>query len=178
MKLIAIDDNTPLGALEMLTALGAGENGFGGTPVGGDPTKLAEWLDYCVHMAHAEPLSDDFLPQYNYWVMDNRDYVIGLIRMQAQLNHRLLNIGGHLGYYIAPAHRGQGHGKSALQLALKILNKKGVGRALITVEIHNLASLRMVEGVRGVLEDERKDAESGNIYQRFWVDTKIPNSEA
>lgn len=173
MEIIAIDENPPAGALEMLTALGTGENGFGGTPVGCDPAKLAEWLDYCVHMAHAEPLSDDFLPQFNYWILDNQDYVIGLIRMQAQLNNQLLNIGGHLGYYIAPAHRGQGHGKSALRLALKILNEKGVGRALITVEIHNLPSLRMVEDIGGVLEDERMDAESGNTYRRFWVDTNF-----
>jgi len=174
LRLEAVSAEAPPGALALLTALGQGENGFGGTPVGDDPANLDGWLEYCVHLATAPPLSDDFLPQTNYWIVDGGGRAIGLIRMQTQINARLLDRGGHLGYYIAPAHRGQGHGKSALRLALGELRSKGVGRALVSVETHNAASLRMVAALGGVLEDERIDAESGQAYRRFWLETAVP----
>lgn len=173
LRLEAVSVEPPPGALAVLTALGRGENGFGGTPVADGPENLDEWLDYCVHLATAEPLSDDFLPQTNYWILDRTGRAIGLVRMQTRINTQLLDRGGHLGYYIAPAHRGQGHGKSALRLALGELREKGVGRALVTVETHNTASLRVVAVFGGVLEDERTDTESGQAYRRFWLDTAV-----
>lgn len=173
MKLEPISHAPPPGALALLTALGQGENGFGGTPVGDDPAKLDEWLDYCVHLATAQPLSEDFMPQTNYWIVDAQGLAIGLVRMQTDINANLLNRGGHLGYYIAPAHRGQGHGKKALRLALEELGSRGVSHALVTVETRNTASLRIVSALGGVLEDERFDTGSGQPYRRFWLETEV-----
>lgn len=172
MKLQAVTITAPPGALELLAALGEGENGFGGTPVGSDPAKLDDWLDYCRHIAEAPPLSEYFVPQTNYWITDDAGFVVGLVRMRTQINASLLNYGGHVGYYVAPAYRGQGYGSGALRLALDKLQAKGVKRALVTVESHNAASLAMVRACGGVREDERIDQESGMAYGRFWLDTR------
>ena len=171
MKLKALTHKAPPGSLELLTALGNGENGFGGTPVGSDPTKLGEWLDYCVHVAKAPPLSEYYLPQTSYWITDDSGFAVGLLRLRTQLNKELLNKGGHVGYYVAPAYRQRGFAKGALGLALANLRSKGVDRALLTVESHNLASLALVLAFGGELEDERIDPETGLAFQRLWVET-------
>jgi len=174
MKLEAITEVAPAGARALLAALGRGENGFGGTPVGEDAGQLDEWLDYCVHLASAPALSDDFLPQINYWIQDDSGYVVGLLRLFPRLNAQLLNRGGHLGYYIAPAYRRRGYGKAGLRLALRELRKTGVRRALVTVDIDNAISSHLVTSLGGWLEDERVDAETGRVYRRFWLDTGLP----
>jgi predicted acetyltransferase len=171
MKLQAVTATAPPGALELLTALGDGENGFGGTPVGSDPAQLDDWLDYCRHIAEAPPLSDDFVPQINYWITDAAGLAVGLLRMRPDINAELLNKGGHVGYYVAPAHRNLGYAKGALKLALDKLRVKGVSRALITVESHNTVSSRLVTALGGILEDERIDGETGQPYLRFWLET-------
>ncbi len=171
MRLLAVTTATPPGALELLVGLGDGENGFGGTPVGRDPGKLDDWLDYCVHIATAPPLSDDFLAQMNYWIIDDTGFVVGLVRIFPRINQALLNHGGHLGYYVAPAYRSKGYGKAAFRLALDRLRREGVKRALVTVESHNSASLSLVQAFGGVEEGERIDDETGRALRRFWLDT-------
>ena len=171
MKLLAVTMEYQPGMAELLAALGDGENGFGGTPVGSNPTKLDDWLSYCVRIAQAPPLSEYFLPQTNYWITDDNGFVVGLLRMYDEINQELLNKGGHVGYYVAPAYRQRGFAKGALGLALANLRSNGVERALLTVESHNLASLALVLAFGGVLEDERIDRETGLAYQRLWVET-------
>ncbi|MFM8330924.1 MAG: GNAT family N-acetyltransferase [Candidatus Methylumidiphilus sp.] len=170
MKLQAITEKPPPGALGLLAALGDGENGFGGTAVGGEPGRLADWLEYCVHLANSPPLSDDFPQQHNFWLLDAEGQAIGLIRMNPRLNAELLNWGGHVGYYIIPAKRRLGYGKTALRLALNELRRRGVKRALITVETHNVASRRIILKFGGILEDERTNSH-GQAYRRYWLDT-------
>jgi predicted acetyltransferase len=171
MKLQAVTATAPPGALELLTALGEGENGFGGTPVGSDPKQLDDWLNYCVHIAKAPPLSEYFVPQTNYWITDDAGFAVGLLRMRPDINAELLNKGGHVGYYVAPAYRNLGYAKGALKLALDKLRVKGVSRALITVESHNTFSSSLVMALGGILEDERIDDETGQPYLRFWLST-------
>lgn len=171
MKLRPVGIKAPPGAAELLAALGEGEGGFGGTPVGKDPGRLGEWLDYCVHLATAEPLSEDFPAQANYWIVDDAGRAVGLLRMHPRINAQLLERGGHLGYYIAPAHRRRGHARAALREALGILRRKRVGRALVTVDSDNPASQALVQSAGGVLEDERLDPATGRPYRRYWLAT-------
>lgn len=171
MKLEPVTTEHLPGALELLVGLGQGENGFGGTPVGGDPSKLDEWLEYCVHLSTAPPLSDDFPQQHNYWLRDGAGQVVGLVRMNPRLNAQLLAWGGHLGYYIAPAFRNRGYGQAGLRLALDELRAKGVERALVTVASANVYSLRLVASLGGILEDERVEPEGGQACQRIWLAT-------
>jgi predicted acetyltransferase len=171
IKLLKVTPNAPPGALDVLTALGSGENGFGGTPVGVDPGKLKEWLKYCQRIAKVPPLSEDFPVQINYWVVNESGLAIGLIRLFPQLNNQLLNRGGHLGYYIAPDYRNRGFGSQALRSGIKILHDFGVESALVTVDTNNALSLRMVHSLGGNLEDERVDSETGQAFRRFWLST-------
>jgi predicted acetyltransferase len=52
-----------------------------------------------------------------------------------------------------------------LRAALPIANELGIDPVLVTCDVENLASRRVIEANGGVLEDER----SGKL--RFWVPT-------
>ncbi|CAN5189018.1 hypothetical protein BH09ACT12_BH09ACT12_01660 [soil metagenome] len=90
--------------------------------------------------------------------------VVGFIATRHDLNHFLLEGGGHLGYSVRPSRRREGHAGRALRLALAHLARIGLARALITCDEDNVGSRRTIEAAGGALEDIRART------MRFWVD--------
>jgi predicted acetyltransferase len=74
----------------------------------------------------------------------------------------LLESAGHIGYDVAPAARRQGHGTAMLRAALPIAAKLGLSQALITCDVDNIGSRRIIEANGGRLEDVR----SGKLRYR------------
>ena len=62
MKLEAATMNPPPGIQELLTDLGDGENGFGGTSVHTGETALEEYLRQCCDMPDAAKLRSGLVP--------------------------------------------------------------------------------------------------------------------
>jgi predicted acetyltransferase len=104
-----------------------------------------------------------------HWLLDDAGVVAGVSRLRHRLTPELLNDGGNIGYYIRPAYRGKGHGKTILALTLIEARKLGLERVLLTVRIGNQPSIRVIETNNGILEDERTDPE-GFPYRRYWID--------
>ena len=169
MKLESVSINVPYGLIELITDLGAGENGFGGTPVYNGELKLEEYLQRCIEMTNEEKLTSGLVPQTIFWVVDDAREVVGMVRMRHYLNEKLRERGGHIGYYIRHDKRGKGYGKEALRLALVALRNIGEKRAMLTVDMDNIASIKVIEANNGVLESEGEDAE-GTKFGRFWIE--------
>jgi len=169
MKLEAVSINAPRGLAELITDLGAGENGFGGTPVHNGKVKLEEYLQRCIEMTDAEKLPPDYVPQTVFWVVDDAGEAIGMVRMRHYLNEKLKERGGHIGYYIRHDKRGKGYGKEALRQALIALRNIGEKRAMLTVNMDNIASIKVIEVNGGVLESEGEDTE-GKKFGRFSIE--------
>ncbi|MBV9445664.1 MAG: GNAT family N-acetyltransferase [Streptosporangiaceae bacterium] len=104
------------------------------------------------------------VPSTTWWWVDGRDY-LGRITLRHRLNDRLRENGGHIGYDVRPAARRQGHATAMLRAALTRAHAMGIDPALITCDVPNLASRRVIEANGGVLDDERQ----GKL--RFWVPT-------
>jgi predicted acetyltransferase len=98
------------------------------------------------------------------WWVDGSTY-LGSIRIRHTLTPYLFEVGGHIGYDIAPAHRMKGHGTAMLRAALPIAARLGVDKALVTCDTDNVGSRRIIESCGGVFEDERH----GKL--RYWVAT-------
>jgi predicted acetyltransferase len=111
---------------------------------------------------------DDSLVHSDYlWIVDGEpEQVIGFIAIRHALNAFLLEEGGHIGYSVRPARRGQGHATRALAMALDRAVELGIDRALVTCDDDNEPSRRTIERNGGVLEDVRR----GN--RRYWIDTR------
>jgi predicted acetyltransferase len=100
------------------------------------------------------------------WITDGEpEEVIGFIAIRHVLNDFLLDQGGHVGYSIRPARRGQGHATRALALAVGRAAELGIARVLVTCDDDNEASRRTILRNGGVLEDVRQRKE------RYWIDT-------
>lgn len=95
---------------------------------------------------------------------------VGRVSIRHRLNDFLLEIGGHVGYAVAPEFRRRGYGTQILQQAVHRLAALGVDRVLVTCDDDNVASAGTIEGCGGVLEDVRPDPAGGPGKRRYWID--------
>jgi predicted acetyltransferase len=172
MRLEPASIEPPSGLAEMLRELGDGEHGFGGTSFGCGSATLDEFLRSCIDGEDAAKIPPQFVPQTVFWMIDDNSQVIGMLRMRHRLNERLLQNGGHIGYYVRRSERGKGYAKQALRLALTRLHERGIDRALITVDPENAASNRVVVANGGKLDDPGLHPDTGEVVNRYWIDLR------
>lgn len=96
------------------------------------------------------------------------DRVLGRVSLRFELNGWLATMGGHIGYCIRPAHRGQGYATEVLRQALVVARSEGVDAALVTCDPDNGASAAVIIRNGGV-EDETHTDTDGRMKRRFWI---------
>jgi predicted acetyltransferase len=96
--------------------------------------------------------------------MDREEY-LARIAIRHRLTDRLRQAGGHIGYDVRPSARRRGYATMMLREALPIARGLGVTAALLTCDIDNVASRKVIERVGGVLHDRHEDK------WRYWVPT-------
>lgn len=111
------------------------------------------------------PRPSGWVPATTRWWTDGPEY-LGSITIRHRLTDRLREVGGHIGYDVRPSARRRGHATAMLRAALPVARALGIDTALITCDVDNVASRRVIEANGGVLEDER----AGKL--RFWVPTQ------
>jgi len=104
------------------------------------------------------------VPASTWWWVEGSTY-LGRIAVRHRLNDWLLEIGGHIGYDVRPSARRRGHATAMLQAVLPEAHALGIDPALLTCDVGNVASRKVIERAGGRLEDERR----GKL--RFWVPT-------
>lgn len=154
----------------ILLELGAGDDRFKGTSFGRGECSLAGFLQECKHGEDEQMISAHMVPQSVCWLMDDSGRMVGIVRVRHRLNERLIQYGGHIGYYVRPSERGKGYGIEALRLGLGQLRELGESRALLTVNPSNIASIRVVLSNGGVQDGQGIDSVSGEVVNRYWID--------
>ncbi len=110
------------------------------------------------------PRPDAHVPSTHlWWVQDNT--FLGRVHIRHQLTASLREVGGHLGYHVVPTHRRRGHATTMLATALPVAAALGLDCLLLTCDVDNVASRKVIEANGGLLQDRR-----GNKL-RFWVPT-------
>jgi predicted acetyltransferase len=175
MHLERASQNPPPGLAELLTDLGDGESGFSGTAFGRGECSLDDFLRMCVQSDDpAFELPPGFVPQTMYWMIAGDDRrAVGIVRVRHFLNERLQQAGGHIGYYVHPAHRRNGYATRALGFALDRLRELGVTRALLTVDPANTASARVILAHGGVANGQGIDPDRGHPLVHYWIDLSL-----
>ena len=108
------------------------------------------------------------VPQHDYWLVRG-DRFIGVTSIRPQLNESLMQRGGNIGYAVRASERRKGYGKTMLQLALPHLRAFGLKKALITCHDKNEASIRIIEGAGGVMENAVKIEGLDTLQRRYWL---------
>lgn len=128
-----------------------------------DPDVFRAWVEQTWAHERGEDLPAGWVPSSTRWIaQDGR--LLGFVSIRHELNDRLREVGGHIGYAVRPSARGRGVASAACALALAECRRLGVERVLITCDDDNRASARVIERNGGVLEDVRGGK------RRYWVD--------
>lgn len=142
------------------------------TPLTSDMKNMTyeDLLDYFYHAEHDINLPSGYVPDSNYFFVDENDQIIGFVNIRHYLNDILLKIRGHIAYGIRPSMRGKGLSKLMLDLALKKAKENGIHRVLMVCDKKNVASAKTIIANGGILENEVYDVTDHEIIQRYWID--------
>ena len=127
-----------------------------------------EWLRWIEEDSAPETCPPGTVPQQLYFLMDDRERILGAVTLRPKLNDALLLSGGNMGLGIRPTERRKGYATRMIALAVKLLTEQGLNRVLITCDRDNVGSAGAIRSNGGVIENEIV-GENGNIVQRYWI---------
>lgn len=130
-----------------------------------DPEVFRGYVAQVVDQAREDaPRPDWMVASTTLWWVDGAEY-LGRIAIRHRLTPTLLEWGGHIGYDVRPSARRRGHATAMLAAARPVAARLGIDPVLVTCDLDNIGSRKVIEANGGVFEDER----GGKL--RFWVPT-------
>ena len=127
-----------------------------------------EYVDIVNSWPYGKNLPNDFVPS-SYYVAVIADKIVGRVSFRHRLNDFLERIGGHIGYGVIPSQRGRGYAKNMLKQSLGFAKAEGLNRVLITCDVNNIASIRVIEANDGILENTTNEPELKIQKHRYWI---------
>jgi predicted acetyltransferase len=126
---------------------------------------FAAYVDWLRSQALEDsPRPDGHVPCTTLWWVHD-DVYLGRLAIRHRLTPELRDVGGHIGYYVRPSARRCGHATAMLRAALPVARDLGIESALLTCDVTNVASRKVIEANGGILEDQR------GKKLRFWLAT-------
>jgi predicted acetyltransferase len=110
------------------------------------------------------PRPHGYVPFTELWLADGDEY-LGRVSLRHELTDALLTWGGHIGYAVRPSARRRGLASQALRGMLLVAARRGIDPVLVTCDVDNVGSRRVIEGAGGEYEDTREGK------RRYWVPT-------
>ena len=105
----------------------------------------------------------------DFLVAEAEGVPVGRVSIRHELTPFLREVGGHVGYAVAPAFRRRGHATEILRQSVERLRGLGVGDVLVTCDDDNVGSARAIERCGGVLADLRTPPGGGIPKRRYWI---------
>jgi predicted acetyltransferase len=133
---------------------------------------FSRYLRMLLDYSNGVGLPANWVPQTTLWYLANGVQLVGSSSIRHRLTPALEEVGGHIGYVVRPCERGKGHGTKLLTLTLKKAHDLGLGRVLLTTDVGNVASRRIIEKNGGILAGERMAASIGTMKARYWIALK------
>lgn len=104
-----------------------------------------------------------------FWLV-RAGHIIGRSTLRHYLTPELEPEGGHIDYDIRPSQRRRGYGTLILKLTLEKAKGLGLRRVLITCDLDNVASARIIEKNGGELHGQSISEESGKPVYQYWIE--------
>jgi predicted acetyltransferase len=99
-----------------------------------------------------------------FWLTDKKE-VVGVVRIR----HQEVEYAGHIGYDISPDYRNRGCGLQILKLALEKAMEIGLEEVILTCNIDNIASKKIIEKNNGKLLGTIFDEEENEYLYKFSI---------
>ena len=116
-----------------------------------------------------EDLPEGWVPAAEFW-LEERDRILGCVRIRLELTSDLVHEGGHVGYDIRPSERRRGYGTALLRLALIEARSLGLDRIRVTCDDDNIASVQVIERNGGILAGRAVSKRSGKAIRQYWFE--------
>ncbi|MBK1813762.1 GNAT family N-acetyltransferase [Clostridium sp. YIM B02505] len=123
-----------------------------------------EYLEELENHSNGINVPLDWVRTTNYWLVNNNN-VVGVVR----LRHEEIKGAGHIGYDISPCHRKKGYGTEILRQAINKAKEIGIEEPIVTCNIYNLASKRIIEKNHGLLLGEIFDEEENEELYEYKI---------
>lgn len=95
--------------------------------------------------------------------------IVWAIQLRHHINHPNLEYRwGHIGYWVRPSERKKWHATKMLKLMLEKAREIWLEKVLITADITNTGSNKVIQKNGWVLEKECKH-DDGNRFNRYWI---------
>jgi predicted acetyltransferase len=134
---------------------------------------FADYVSCLEEWSRGVNLPEDHVPASFYvGVVDG--IIVGRLSLRHGLNDFLRLIGGHIGYAVRPTQRGHGYAKEMLRQSLPLAAALGIEQALVTCDVDNVASRKVIEANGGVFERIIEDPTGGAPKRRYWIRTGAP----
>lgn len=131
-------------------------------------THFQDYLKIREELAQGRNLPEGMVPSL-FFVGVVEGEIVGRLSIRLRLNTYLHNIGGHIGYGVVPAHRRKGYATEMLRQGLEEAKKRGFRRVLVTCDIDNIGSSRVIEKNGGILENLYASPELRAPKKRYWI---------
>lgn len=119
------------------------------------------YLNYLNNLSRGIEIPEGWVRTSTFWLIDNAE-VVGVVRVR----HEEVSTAGHIGYDISPSYRNKGYGTQILKLALAKAEEIGIKEAIVTCNIDNIASRKIIEKNNGKLLGTIFDEEENeNLYK-------------
>ena len=109
----------------------------------------------------------NYVPYTCYVAVTENGEIVGVGSLRHELNDYLKQYGGHIGYSVVPSERKKGYGTKILSLLLKEAKNKKINNVLVTCEIDNIGSAKVIENNKGLLEN--KIEHDNKTTCRYWI---------
>ncbi|WP_105616376.1 GNAT family N-acetyltransferase [Vallitalea okinawensis] len=100
-----------------------------------------------------------------FWLIDEKETVVGVVRIRQQE----VECAGHIGYDISPNCRNKGYGYQILKLALRKVMKLGIEEVILTCNIDNTASKKIIEKNNGEFLETIFDKEENEYLHKYRI---------
>lgn len=112
----------------------------------------------------------DHVPCTFLFAFNNEGKLVGRTSIRHSLNDYLLQVGGHIGYGVAPKYRKKGYATSILKETLSYVrtNLPSLEKVLLTCDEDNIASRKTIEKNDGILENIITTP-NGAGKARYWI---------
>lgn len=118
--------------------------------------------------------NEEKVPAETYFLVrkiDNK--IIGMINIRLELNKKLRELGGNIGYSIRPTERRKGYNKINLYLGLLCCQRHGIKEVLLDCDKDNLGSSKTMVALGGVLVNERYNDNYNCIVEDYIIDVDL-----
>ena len=112
-----------------------------------------------------------FVPNETYFlVRENDDRIIGMVNLRTELNERVKNSYGSIGYGIRPKERRKGYNKINLYLTLLECQRRGIKNVVLSCEKDNIASSKSMLALGAVFDKEIFNGIQKKFYEFYRID--------